>query len=112
MHELALMADLVEALSSQLGTTPGARVEVVRLEVGELVAAEPAALQFCFETCARGTTIEGARLEIRAVEATERCRACGTKLAMRRDTPGCRCGSLDLEESSGRELRVFEVEVS
>jgi len=61
VHELSLMEDLVEAVTSEIGD---ARVHVVRLVVGSEAGASPHALRFCFEVCTHGTALEGAALEI------------------------------------------------
>ena len=61
MHELALMEDLVDAVSVEIAD---AKVHVVRLVVGAEAGASPHALRFCFEICTRGTPLEGAALEI------------------------------------------------
>jgi len=61
MHELSLMEDLVTTIVERLGE---ARVVHVRLEVGKRAGVLPASLQFCFEVCTRGSTLEGAELEI------------------------------------------------
>jgi hydrogenase nickel incorporation protein HypA/HybF len=61
VHELALMDDLVAAVTTEVSD---ARVHVVRLEIGRLSCASPHALRFCFEVCAQGTPLEGASLEI------------------------------------------------
>jgi hydrogenase nickel incorporation protein HypA/HybF len=61
MHELSLMEDLVETISERLGE---ARVVHVRLEVGKLAGVMPDSLRFCFDVCVRGSTLEGAELEI------------------------------------------------
>lgn len=65
MHELALMDDLVATIASEIGD---ARVVAVRLEVGRDACAVARALEFCFDVCARGTSVEGAALEIQEVE--------------------------------------------
>lgn len=61
MHELALMEDLVDAVSVAIAD---AKVHVVRLVVGAEAGASPHALRFCFDICTRGTPLEGAALEI------------------------------------------------
>jgi hydrogenase nickel incorporation protein HypA/HybF len=109
MHELALMEDLVRAVTEQVDS---ARVHVVRLEVGRLSCVVPDALRFCFDVCARGTSLEGAVLEIREIGGRATCHACGET----RDVEGplllCPCGSADLTVVAGQELRVREVEVT
>lgn len=61
MHELALIEDLVEAVTEE---TAGACVHVVRLRIGRDACVSPDALHFCFDVCTRGTALEGAVLQI------------------------------------------------
>lgn len=61
MHELSLMESLVETVDAQ---REGARVVVVRLEVGKRSCVAPDALRFCFDVCAHETALEGAKLDI------------------------------------------------
>ncbi len=55
------MESLVTTVEENVGA---ARVTAVRLEVGKLACVAPEALRFCFDVCAQGTCLEGARLEI------------------------------------------------
>jgi len=64
MHELALMDDLVAHISEQVRD----RVIVVRLELGRDSCVSPDALRFCFDVCAKETVLEGASLDILAIE--------------------------------------------
>lgn len=68
MHELALMDDLVTTVTSEVVAT---RVHVVRLVVGRGACASPHALRFCFDLCTRGTTLEGATLDIVETDGDE-----------------------------------------
>jgi len=68
VHELSLMADLVTAVTNEVGD---ARVHVVRLAVGRRSGASAHALRFCFEVCARGTPLEGAAIEIQETPGDE-----------------------------------------
>jgi hydrogenase nickel incorporation protein HypA/HybF len=65
VHELALIESLIDAVEEQV---KDARVWSVCLEVGRLACAAPEALKFCFEVCTRGTSLEGAELEIVEVD--------------------------------------------
>lgn len=109
MHELALMESVVAAVGERLGTQP---VLVVRLLVGRLAAVVPDALRFSFDVCARGTPLEGARLEIEPVEGRGRCRSCGAESPMQTHLCLCPCGSTDVEIVAGEELRIKHVEVA
>jgi hydrogenase nickel incorporation protein HypA/HybF len=61
---------------------------------------------------ARGTPLEGARLELRDVPAAGRCRACGTEARLGGFPLRCpACGALDVELTAGEELCVEAIEV-
>ena len=108
MHELTLMESLVATVDEKAA---GSRVLAVRLEVGQLAAVVADALHFCFELCARGTVLEGARLEIISIAARFRCRRCGQERSGSPSFALCPCGSTHVEVMAGEGLRVREVEV-
>jgi hydrogenase nickel incorporation protein HypA/HybF len=109
VHELGLVESLVQTVEDALGDE---RVLAVWLEVGALVAVVPDALRFCFDVCAQGTRLEGARLDIAEVPGRGRCRSCGVTLELAAGPPVCACGSVDVEITAGLELRIREVEVA
>ena len=102
------MEAIVDAVEERI--TPG-RAARLRLQIGRLAGVVPDALRFCFETCTRGTTLEGAVLEIDEIDARGRCRLCNGEIAIASFLDTCPCGSTDLEVIAGQELRVKEVEV-
>jgi hydrogenase nickel incorporation protein HypA/HybF len=108
MHELALIQSIVAAIEERVQP---ARVDVVRLEIGELAGVSAEALRFCFDVCARGTALEGAVLEIEGVAGRARCRKCGNEVGMASFLELCTCGSAELEVLAGQELRIRNVEV-
>jgi len=108
VHELALIESVVDAVAERLGDE---RVALVRLAIGELAGVDLEALRFCFEVCTKDTTLAGAELDIRSVEARARCKRCGTEHVPRSLAAPCPCGSFDRELLAGAELRLVEVEV-
>lgn len=108
MHELAITDSVVQGVSERFGE---ARIHRVVLEIGKLSGVVPDAVRFCFEACARGTTLEGATLEIEETPALARCRDCSSSVSMSALYDMCACGSANLEMVSGQELKVREVEV-
>ncbi len=109
VHELALTEGIVQAVRDRLGER---RVVRVRLEIGRLMAVAPEAMRFCFDVCTRGTSLDGAALEIDEVPVRGTCRRCGAELALPDAVPLCACGSADLAIAAGDELRIKEVEVA
>ena len=108
MHELAITQDMVAAVAETVGP---AKVARVRLQIGRLAGVVPEALRFCFDACSRGTTLEGATLEIDEIAARGRCRGCGAEIAMSSFLDVCACGGMELELITGQELRIKDVEV-
>ena len=83
----------------------------VRVEVGQLAAVLPDALRFCFEACAKGTTLEGAELEILQTPGRAICNACGDTVALASPYGRCDCGGV-LRIVAGEELRVKDMEIA
>jgi hydrogenase nickel incorporation protein HypA/HybF len=109
MHELSIAEGIVEYCVER---AHGARVLVVRVEIGCLSCVAAEALQFCFDVCAKDTVVEGAALEIIPVRGRARCRGCGGEIEIRSFTERCTCGSSDLRVIAGEELRLKEMEVA
>ena len=109
MHEMAITESVVAAVSERIGPE---RVQRVVLEIGRLSGVVPDALRFCFELCAKDTTLDGALLEIREIPGLAHCGACGADVALDFPVGMCACGSPELAIVSGRELRIKEVELA
>jgi len=77
VHELSVAEALVRACREGLALLGGARIESVRIAVGELSAVEPDLLSFAWEAVTAGTDDEGARLEIDYVPVRQVCASCG-----------------------------------
>jgi hydrogenase nickel incorporation protein HypA/HybF len=108
MHELGITQEIVAIVSEH---ARGAKVSRVVLEIGELTALLPDAVEFCFDLCTEGTVAEGARLEIIAIPGRAHCRQCGNEMKLDRPWGLCPCVNPDLEYLAGEELRIKEIEV-
>jgi hydrogenase nickel incorporation protein HypA/HybF len=108
MHELSIAESLIDCVCEGAGD---ARVLRVVVEIGKLSAVVPEAVRACFDLCARGTSVEGAALEIDEIEGCARCRACGAEVAVADLFGVCPCGSHELAVVRGEELRLREVEL-
>jgi hydrogenase nickel incorporation protein HypA/HybF len=108
MHELAITQSVVDTIAER---TSGARVTLVRLDIGKLSGVVPDALAFCFELVASGTALDGAQLEISEPAGRARCRTCATEFGLEQLVLLCPCGSADVEVLAGRELAVRSVEI-
>lgn len=108
MHELGLATAVVDACVER---ADGARVLRVRVEVGQLVAVMPDSLRFCFDVCARGTSVEGAELDILETAGRAVCEGCGDSVALATPFGRCACGGR-LRIIAGDELRVKDMEIA
>jgi len=108
MHELGITQGIVEVCTERAA---GAKVDRVTLEIGRLSAIMPDAIRFCFDLCAQGTALDGARLEIIESPGRGRCRQCGEELAMEDFLARCACGSIDVECIGGERLMIKEMEL-
>jgi hydrogenase nickel incorporation protein HypA/HybF len=109
MHELSISQGIVESVCDAV---PEGQVLTVTIEIGRLSGVVPDAVRFCFDECARGTRLEGARLDIVDVGGRGRCASCQQELEMEELITPCRCGNLFHEILRGQELRIRSVEVT
>jgi len=113
MHEMSLCENILEILTEQAKEQAFSKVDLVRLEVGPLSGVEVDALRFGFDVVMRGSLAEEAKLEIVCPEATAWCLPCGETVPIsERYDPCPKCGSHQLQITSGGELRIKEMEVS
>lgn len=107
MHELGITQNIV---AIALEHAQGAKVLRIRLEIGQLTAVLPDAIQFCFDVCCQGTLLEGAQLEVIEIPGLGRCRHCGAEVPLEHPFGICECGSTDLQLIQGEELKIKELE--
>lgn len=107
MHELGITQNIV---AIALEYASGSPVKRVTLEIGKLTAVMPDAIQFCFDVCAQGTLLEGAKLEIVEKPGLAHCRRCGQEVELEVPFGLCDCGCQDLQIIQGEELTIKELE--
>jgi hydrogenase nickel incorporation protein HypA/HybF len=112
MHELSLAESLIDLVEEESRKLAGAKVRTVRLEIGALAVVEPDAMRFCFDVVARGTTAEGASLDIVTVAGRGHCLDCGHDIDVFERPALCPdCGAAHVEVTSGTSMRLKELEV-
>lgn len=110
MHELSITQNLVAIATAH---AQGAPVTRITLEIGQLSAILPDSIRFCFDVCAQGTLLEGARLEIIEIPGRGKCRQCGYEMALEMPYGICdRCNSPGLDLVAGQELKITEMETA
>jgi len=107
MHELGITQNIVAIATEH---AHGAKVRRITLEIGQLTAIMPDAIQFCFDVCAQGTPLEGATLEIIERSGLGQCQTCGQQVELDQPFGVCDCGSTHLTIIQGEELTIKELE--
>ncbi|MFA7535891.1 MAG: hydrogenase maturation nickel metallochaperone HypA [Desulfuromonadales bacterium] len=112
MHEVGITQSIIEIAERHARAQGASRVLSVTVAIGELSGVVADSVDFCFEACARGTFLEGARLIIDAIAGRGRCGDCRAEVALDPYTFACpACGGFALERLQGEELRITELEV-
>src|SRR4030095_15746443 len=108
MHELALTFSVVKMAEK---AARGNRVVRLTLLIGRLAGVTTEAIRFCFDEEARGTSLEGAVLEIIEPEGRARCSDCGAVVSTSNLFTACTCGSFALTLLQGEELMINSIEL-
>ena len=107
MHEMSIAAALVTQLEGLARDNNLVNVEEVIIEVGFLRQIVPDIMQNAFKCTIAGTIINGARLEIREIEAIVQCRQCQYKFAPEIDNFLCpNCQQSDVDIISGNDIII------
>jgi len=77
VHEVSVMASIVDAVLEELKRHDVESVEEVHMVIGEITFLGRDQLEFAYEVVTRGTILEGSRLVISEEKVEVRCRSCG-----------------------------------
>lgn len=111
MHEMSVTRSMLEIVRREMAANDIKKLTKLRIRVGELTAIEPDALKFSFEVSIKGTSLEGAELEIEDIPLRGRCRECGSEFRITAFENRCpKCASVDIEHVSGHELDIISIE--
>jgi hydrogenase nickel incorporation protein HypA/HybF len=112
MHELSIVASLVETVEGLAREHGAAAVTGIWIKVGPLSGVVPELLESAFDMYRRGTVAEGATLAIEKPPLRALCRACRAETERADYAPACpACGSTDLELVGGTDLLLERVEL-
>jgi hydrogenase nickel incorporation protein HypA/HybF len=112
MHEVAIMTEAVRIAVESAQAAGARRITGMRLRVGKLSGAVPAALAFAWDVVNRETIAAGARLEIEDVWAACWCAGCQTEFECEDFMNECpRCHEFCADLRRGRELEIASVEL-
>ncbi len=113
MHELSIVASIVESVTESLAAYPGARVVEVRLKVGALSSVIEDSLQFCYGIATADTPLDGSRLAVMIVPVVVHCTECGKEgpIESLQSFVCPHCGEPAGDVRQGRELEIDSIEI-
>ena len=113
MHELSIIASIVDTVTESVAAYKGARVVEVRLRVGALASVVEDSLQFCFGIATEGTALAGSRLVVKTVPVVMHCAGCDADVELEGvQSFRCpRCGEPCFDLRQGRELEIEAIEI-
>jgi len=117
MHELSIVASVVDTVTESLEALPdaskGARVLQVRLRVGVLASVVVESLEFCWGIATEGTSLEGSKLVVKTIPVVMHCAVCDADVKLE-GVQSFRCPRCDEPCSDllqGRELEIESFEI-
>jgi hydrogenase nickel incorporation protein HypA/HybF len=112
MHELSIVASIVETVTESAAAYPGSRVLEVRLRVGALASVVVDSLEFCWGIAAEGTALANSKLVVKTLPVVMRCATCGDVELEGVQSFRCpTCGELCGDLRQGRELEIESIEI-
>ena len=112
MHELSICQSMLDIVGRTMREHPGAKLKVIRLDIGQGSTIEPILLKDAFAILADSGPFAGVELDINTIPIGGSCRACGKSFTYEEMALGCpECGSTDIVIESGMELDIRELEI-
>ena len=112
MHEMSIAQSLLEIIKEEMVQNSAVRLKSARLQIGQMSAIVPDALDFCFSVITEGTELEGAELIMDIVPLRGICRKCAREFDIVDYAFTCPfCEGSEIETVRGHELALIELEV-
>lgn len=112
MHEMALIQNVIEIVEQEMVRHNVDKLRAIHLACGEMTAVVPEQMKVCFTILTEYTKLAGAKLKLRTVPITYRCRACNHEFKTKGLSFTCpSCNGENPELIAGRELQIECLEV-
>ena len=112
MHEMSIVAGVMDTVLASAKAAGATRVTAVSLRIGDMTEIVREALDFAFEVVTEGTMCEGAELQVERVLPRSFCLECYNEWEHDRFHRQCpACGSYETTLLAGRELEITGIEV-
>jgi len=111
LHELSVMAYLLERVEVHAERLEASKVVAINLVVGERASVVDDSLLFAFDLLTPGTVAEGAKLNVRRTLMRFECSACEVDFHPEHGDFCCpRCGAVGTATEDGSELLIESLE--
>jgi hydrogenase nickel incorporation protein HypA/HybF len=112
MHELPITQSIVRICTEEAEKHNLAKIDAVKIKVGELSGMVPECIQLYFDIVSKGTKAEGAELKIEKIPVTALCLDCGNESIVNSQFDNCpKCNSKNLKIIHGKEFYIDSLEV-
>lgn len=112
MHEFAITQGILDVAVKGALDQEAKRIKVIHLSIGSMTDIVGDCVEFYFDELSKGTVAQGARLEIKRIEARARCGNCSLEFSPSELMFQCpECGQFGAEIITGKELEVASIEV-
>lgn len=112
MHELSITQSIVRICTEEAEKHKIAKIDAIKIKVGELSGMVPECIQLYFDIVSKGTKAEGAELKIEKIPVTVVCLECGSENAVNSKFDCCpKCKSRNLKIIHGNEFYIDSLEV-
>jgi len=112
MHEVGIAQSILDIAVENALNNRAEVINKIHLKIGRLAAVENDALLFAFDALKEDTIAENALLEIEDIPIKGRCTDCEHEDIYDEIFFSCKkCGSYKVEQLTGEELNITEIEV-
>lgn len=110
MHELGIMAQVVDTVESFARNNGVTVIDTLVLEIGEFSTVVPHYIEECYPAVIEGTMLEHAKLRIDLVPGRAICHDCNRLFPVEEGMQSCpHCGGGNCELVSGTEFMIKEI---
>ena len=111
MHELGIAESIARIVRDEITKKKLTDVTAVVVRVGALSDVVPEALEFGFEVCTKGSSLEGVQLKIERLSVKGECNNCQRDFEVHENIFLCpNCESFDIKMTQGQELDIAYLE--
>lgn len=112
MHELPITQSIVKISCEEALKHDVKKVKKIKIKVGVLTGFVPESIQYYFDIISKGTTVEGAVLDVQKMPIRIKCKECGFDDLLPKGFYTCpKCGSTNIKVSGGNEFYIDSMEV-